>query len=245
MLKLRNNQKGMTLIELLIATTVFSMVLLIVLYAFLFVSKDYTRSYAESQTQEAARNIVEDISQEVQLNGNSVSTPVGNSHLKDAYVQCIGQDAYVYQLNVEVLSSTGTHGLVFIPDGCGAAEADIEAGTLPAFTSGSQELLGNQMRLGQFEIINSPSDDGSYTINLSIGYGNALDAVAYPSSGAAQCYEFGSNTVATPPGGLPCDGSDGANTGGYIDSCPGLSFGGEFCAVSQLSTVVQPREGSQ
>ncbi len=86
--------KGFTIIELLIATTVFSTILLISTSGLIYIGKVYYRTVSQSKTQEAARSIISEVSQNVQFSGSRVTAGT------DAY--CIGSTMYARYLDRHV-----------------------------------------------------------------------------------------------------------------------------------------------
>lgn len=68
-------RKGFTIIELMISTVVFSLVLLAASAAITQVGKKYARGVTFARTNEVSRSIVEDISQSLQFTSQSVKVP--------------------------------------------------------------------------------------------------------------------------------------------------------------------------
>jgi prepilin-type N-terminal cleavage/methylation domain-containing protein len=206
------DRRGVTLIELLIATVIFSVILVIIMYAFLFVSNDYMRGTVESQTQETARSIVEQISQDIELDNQSVF-PTANS----TNGICVGNHRYSFQYNKELGTGSGdvSHALVVdTVSSCATQDAQDLSG---AHVTGN-ELLGNHMRLGNFSIkqdTSNPNVSGQYTISITIGYGDD----------ASQSGPLTVHGTAAP----------------YSYVCPDLSLGGDFCATTTLTTIAQER----
>jgi prepilin-type N-terminal cleavage/methylation domain-containing protein len=217
------DQQGMTLVELMIATTVFATVLVIVLFGFVFVTKDYVRGYYQSQTQEAARTIISEVSEDIQLNGDTptvLATKTGmlNGLSIDTHNLCIGDNLYSYTYNNEDNPNLPYIFTVF-NDGksCDASSGqNFGGGTLLADSHHySQELLGQNMRLGRFSVM--PNGPGPYKIIVSVAIGSFND----PNNNVTE---------------------NDSNTGSYQYQCQDLSFGGEFCAQSTLTTIVQQRQ---
>jgi prepilin-type N-terminal cleavage/methylation domain-containing protein len=63
----KTNNKGFTIIELLIATVTFSVILLIITGAIIQFSKVYYKGVVSSRTQEAARSVVDEVSKAAQF----------------------------------------------------------------------------------------------------------------------------------------------------------------------------------
>ncbi len=158
--------QGFTIIELLVATTVFSIVLLVALASFLRMSQLFFKGVVIDHTRIAADQIMADL--RAGFNSNS-------SYGNGAGYYCVGGSRYSYLLykpvdlsQEDIGQPNPTHyGLVKdTPSGCGAPP-----GT--PFVN-PQELLGNHMRLSQLDIsqASAPRAGKVYTISLKIAYGD-------------------------------------------------------------------------
>src|SRR5665213_3376754 len=100
---LRNETSGFTIIELLIATSVFSIILLITASTLVGISQTYIKGSVQDQTQQTARSVLTDLSQDIQfnsvsgVNGIPITTVYGNE-----YFFCIGNDVYIYHLDMDI-----------------------------------------------------------------------------------------------------------------------------------------------
>ncbi|HSX31885.1 MAG TPA: prepilin-type N-terminal cleavage/methylation domain-containing protein, partial [Candidatus Saccharimonadales bacterium] len=92
-------QQGFTIIELLIATLIFSMVLLLVTVGIMQVTRVYYKGVTESNTQNAARSIVDSISQAIQFDGGLV-TPIAGGTPK---YQCINSQQFDFWLGKQLV----------------------------------------------------------------------------------------------------------------------------------------------
>jgi prepilin-type N-terminal cleavage/methylation domain-containing protein len=201
-------QNGFTIIELMIATSVFSVILLLCTIALLQIGRTYYKGLTESKIQQAARSIIDEISRGIQFSGNPIaSTPTGAG---SSYVFCIGDQRYSVMLDQEVENNPssmhqGYHALVSDNyPGCNNSSpknTNFGTGTL---TNGARELLGLNMRLTSLSVSNV-ANTNLYSINLRLVYGD--DDVL--------------NSTQT--------------------ACARVSAGTQFCAVSELDTVVQKR----
>ena len=90
-------QAGFTIVELMVATTVFSIVMLIGLAAVTQIGKMYYKGVVTSQTQEVARAISNNIAQSVQLSSGEITSPSGASGSF-----CVGNVRYSYVLDQEI-----------------------------------------------------------------------------------------------------------------------------------------------
>jgi prepilin-type N-terminal cleavage/methylation domain-containing protein len=222
---------GFTIIELMIATSIFSILLLVCSFALIQIARSYYKGVTSSQTQDAARSIVDQISQGIQFSGNNIATtptslpPPLPPSTGSSYIFCIGDQRYSVQLNQEVESNPtppdqGYHALV--------------VDTYPGCTSGSmsqnlnsnsvlgRELLPTNMRLSKLSVTQVPGQTNLYSINVRVVYG---DSNLLCSPIANDCNSSSQSTYLT--------NSDIA--------CKNTYEGTQFCAVSELDTVVQQR----
>jgi prepilin-type N-terminal cleavage/methylation domain-containing protein len=94
MKKIDKQQKGFTVVELLIATAVFSLVLLVFLIALIRISQIFYKGVNLSNTQEAARNTIQTISDDIQF--FNVEPAVYDSYF------CVGGYRYSFNKGVQV-----------------------------------------------------------------------------------------------------------------------------------------------
>lgn len=154
-----NTQKGFTIVELLIATSVFSTVLLISASGILHVGKMFHKGITSGLTQEVARSTIDDIKNDFELSGGYF-VRVGNNGPNSGF--CIGSRLYSYQLNNRIeLNGTG-HALVVrdfpncdITIGVVADDLDSVTGS-PDPSRPWREFLGPNMRLSSFTVTESP-----------------------------------------------------------------------------------------
>ena len=228
-----NNQKGFTIIELMIASVVFSIVLLGASAALIQIGKMYYKGVISSRTQNAARVLIDDISRGVQFEGDEVI--IGDTNLveevngvsKGAF--CIGQTRYTFVLNRQVsedsslwgTESYSAHALwkdtVDNPDNTTCSRAgspSLVTCEFPAKIAGScatdtdvegEELLGEGMRLSDLTI--STPQANLWDISINVAYGD--DDV------------FIDNDVSK--------------------GCRGIITGSQWCAISKLNTSVYKR----
>lgn len=216
----RDNQKGFTVVELLIATTVFSIILLLCSMSIIQISNFYYKGIIAARTQETARTATDEISKALQFTGSNLValTPVGlgGSFAGTAQGFCMDANRYSYVVDHQLAEANDppnkriTH--VFVVD----EELACTSAVLPppqqlgiGVSSDSRELLGLNMRLAD-DPMPAPIAAGStlYKIKMNVAYGDS-------------------------------DLLEPASPVGY--SCKSIYFGGRFCAVSKLNTIVEKR----
>ncbi len=166
----RLHTKGFTIIELLIATTTFSVVLLILTGAIVQFNKIYYRGNIDTKTQEAARGVAEDIARNIQFTSN-VTLPTVNAQGIGYF--CAGGHRYAYRLtnstysanmNKVIDNASIKHALVVDESSCGPV-ANIDTGP---FSTNARELLGYNMQLVSLGIAQNAS---TYTVTVLVAYG--------------------------------------------------------------------------
>jgi len=216
----------------MLATAVFSVVLLIATVAVITVTRSYVKGDVEAETQDAARSILTAVTQDIQFNkAGSINAGAYDSASGFGFI-CVGNDTYFYKINQEI-SSTTPHALLVssswvCPPTPGNSsywtsatppvsqyEHDLES----PYGGGSfaNELLAQNLRLGQLSItplsITPPAAGGvSYIVTVTVAYG--MDSILVGTPTANNYYNY---------------------------SCPSESIGGQFCAFSTLTTTVTPR----
>lgn len=157
----RLNNHGFTILELMIATTVFSFILLLCTAGIIQIGRTYYKGATLVRAQNVARDVMDNISQAIQFGGSDPTPVNGNTVAPDSSgVFCVGANRYTYKINQEVSGSN--HGLIVdnAPALCTSQGAVL--------TSSSQELLGENMRLSQLSITKTGND---YDIIIKIAYG--------------------------------------------------------------------------
>ncbi len=211
-------QRGFTIIELLIATTVFSVVLLLCSFSLLQIGKTYYKGLTSSRTQSAARAALDDIAQAIQFSaGNIYAIKTGTGGT--SYF-CVSDKRYTFVPGQQLTSSPSSHALV--RDNPGTCS---DPGGWP--TSDANELLGVHMRLVRLEIC-QPGELGQYDVppSTTCHHHTPINSNLYSINIRVV---YGDDDLLTD--------SDGD---GILDSCK-AGAGSQFCAVSDLTTAVQKR----
>lgn len=205
-------EQGFTLVELMIATSVYAVVLLIALTGVTQVGRMYYRGLSSARTQEATRNIIDDVSREIQFSSSNVQQNGANTI-------CIGNKRYSYALNKRIVDGVpqnareGNHAIQ--KDSPGAAAVGCPIAASQADLHDPTELLSDNMRLAKFSVAPvSGTNDQVWNVSVKI--------------------IFGEDDLFT---GLNMTTGDASNA-----NCTGGTFlGGQFCGVSELNTTVVRR----
>lgn len=180
-----DNNKGFTIIELLIATVAFSVILMVITGAVVQIGRIYYKGVVQSRTQERARAITDSVAKNLQFSTKGSFFDVPN------VCYSIGNQTYKYNLQTQVDDSN--HGLLLTNGDCSSTE-----GT---------EMLGERMQLATFNIEEINTNPRTYKIHVRVVYGAKEDFL----------------------------GDD------PLQPCEPIVLGGQFCAVSELTTTVVSR----
>jgi prepilin-type N-terminal cleavage/methylation domain-containing protein len=214
-MKTGSNNKGFTIVELMIATVVFAMVLLLCSLAIVQVGKMFYKGTTINRTQDTARRVADDVSQAIQFGVSTLSAPVGgtprtvgtapNSYTVNSW--CLGEVRYsfvtdrslgsnpVFQSR-HVLWKDRTEDPACTPLNLTQARPidDLD------LSQDGEEMVGSNMRIPVFDL--TPPSNGVWSILIRVAYGDEADLF---------------------------EGTD-------FERCIGSNAGGQFCAVSTIST---------
>ncbi len=229
-----NKQAGFTIIELLIATSILSTMLVMVTTMMIGISNLYYKGINQSRVQDAVRGVTEEVGHALQLTDKtplSEASPIsfsinGSTLAIKAY--CIDTTRYSYIIGVQIGSGSNRISHVLWRDDIAATAnclpvnlqlSNPESG--PNAGTNGTELATPNSRLNKFTIgLISP-----YNISVGMVYGDD-DLLCSPSV-VGSC---ASSTVMSPQaqytlGDLRCRGKTGD----------------QFCSVSNLTTTVVQR----
>ena len=215
----KNNQHGFTIIELAIATTVFSVLLLLSLGAIAQIGKMYYKGVTTAQTQDVSRAVSNEIIQSIQLNAGTVSntvTPPPGPGGTDSF--CVGDTLYSYVIDRPmILNSSTTQHVLWAETLANCASVPHGPLTLtqavPSVGTGGRELLSSNMRLSKLVVTQvGPASAQLYQVEIGIVYGD--DDVLNPND-------------------IPPDHKHTKCTGNFASA--------QFCAVVNLDTTVKKR----
>lgn len=220
-----HDRRGFTIVELMVATTAFSVILLVLTAGILQIGKTYQKGVTQSKTLNATRAIIDEVAQTIQFAGGDIYGPIESALTppSDSVAYCIGGRLFSYVAGVQL--SQANHVLVSQPVSTCSGVVPQE---LPNGATGSNltEYLGERMRLSKFIIEKQPNVD-LYKITVRIIYGD--DDLLCRSTEAGEC---ASNTVLT---------ADVLRSDADVLACKDISSGSQFCATSELTTTVERR----
>ncbi len=246
--RLQKHQQGFTIIELMISTVIFSLVLLICLQGIVQVTRAYYKGVTQSRTQEVARNLLDEITQTIQLSGSVITfddpadfgPTINVTQVSQGIgIFCAGNKKYTYALDRKVSESTNENlkeirnAMIVEEEACtntpeltspDILDRDVGTNSVP-----TRSLLAENMRLTEFRVEKTtPGDvdsvkDGAdlWEISIGIAYGDQdLFSTDNPTDPFTGTYEddFGVERVICKSG-----------------------TGDEFCSIITLSTIVSRR----
>lgn len=221
--QLHKLQAGFTVVELMIASAVFATILLLCTYGLIQVGRVYYKGITQARTQEVARNILEDISQSIQFSGGNVTPTSGTP--ATPFVICVGSKRYTAILNLRYsdaasIDSTQAHHVLvsdIVPSGCDGSTAIVPGFNGRGLADGldqAREYMAPNMRLAALvvePVEPAPNPLRLYRIRVKVISGE--NDLLDPTQSECQSARGGVLTYR----------------------------GTEFCAVSELQTVVQQR----
>lgn len=244
---LRRHQKGFTIIELMIATTVLSTILVLVTIVMVNIGTLYYRGINQARVQDAVRTISDDIIKNVQLSDKSPIGPISVPGVANTYAYCVGPVRYTYVLGAAIGNKAPGTSITYYqvlwrdtnpsPGSCptqidptnpASAEVDLTKSNLANLDAANQgkELVTSNSRLTQFSMATGTS---LTTVTVGIAYGDN-DLLCNPSLIAASC-----NTATAMPSWVDYRGSNVLCKNGKGD---------QFCSTASLTSSAIKRVAS-
>lgn len=216
---MRRLARGFTIIELMIATLVFSTILVLISVGLIQIARLYYKGITTTRTQQTARSIMDTISRDIQFSGGTIGQVQGGG----PYFFCVNNTRYTFLKDTQLVSGTpdpakNQANNVFIkdtPPSCGGGPADMVD---LSRDYNPVEMMGINMRLSKFVLCRAgdPASPPSCPTVIPL---------------ASKLYQISLGVVAGDN-----DLLDAAHS-----RCSGLKSGTQFCALSELQTAVQKR----
>jgi prepilin-type N-terminal cleavage/methylation domain-containing protein len=220
-----NSSAGFTIIELMIATMVFGVVLLMVTAGINHFFVSYYKSVTSSSVSNNARTITTDIERSVQLSSSLPDLKYTNAQDTTGYL-CAGTEEYTFVLGV--VESGSTHPLYRFSPASGSCNADP---TSDSNYSQGTSLLGQNYRLIILNVATLSSNASLYAVNVKITYtdqggnGTGISLVCAPASVSGSCNPSAADL----------------SSFNYPDLACKSVTGSDFCDVAELRSVVDNR----
>lgn len=176
--KSSKNHKGFTIIELMIATAVFSIILLVSLAGFTSIGRLFYKGVTINQTQDITNQLLDDITSNIQAAASVSTLQSGNGY---SYY-CIGGTRYTMNLKHELdttqaedYSVSGNFGLIRdkLPGATACAapcwpSGSCASGSIPF--NNPVEMLGNRMRLMKLDV--AATNGRLYNVSIVVAFGD-------------------------------------------------------------------------
>lgn len=218
------NSQGFTIIELMIATAVFSLALLILAVALISINHQYFKGISEGNAQTASSNILSDVTSAVQFsNGNFVQSTLGSN---PGYY-CIGNTEFYYTLYS--IDKPGQTNPFLEINKCLQGEPTQSNCKKPCSVSG---LLGDNMQLLGFSISQPYSNVKLFEIKINIGFASNDKLFCSLVGSNSNCQHFKNSTQL----------ANNIESHKQVFCVPNDPV--EFCSIQNLSTYVSSRYNS-
>ena len=208
--KKRSEQTGFTLVELMVSTLVFSLVLLGAMAAIIQVTRLYYRGIHFAKTQEIARSTLEEVTQSIQFSSEPIRLPTLatptppriNSGAAHTGYFCVGPKLYTYALDRKLTAGGSNEArkekahVLWVDDDACLGLSPTPANLNSTALTGGRELLTENMRITRLAIV--PAGN-LYTVRISIAYGDddLLEVSGDNSRRICQSSKFGVELCAT------------------------------------------------
>jgi prepilin-type N-terminal cleavage/methylation domain-containing protein len=219
-------QSGFTIVELMIATAVLAVLLLLVTIVITNIGDLYYKGFNQARVQSDVRNISSQVTQDLELSGSNLTSPVAPVNTPgnvEAY--CIGNVRYTFILGDQI-GSTTDHVLWRDTDNPveGNCKPIANFSTVDGPATGT-ELIAPDSRLVVFSVTQATATS-PYVVNIEVAYGDNDTLCSASVEGSC------TGTTSMPAGAdfrlanLVCRSSISAD---------------QFCSTASLSTTVVQR----
>lgn len=176
---------GFTIVELMMATLVFSIILLLATIGILQVNRVYYRGVTEANTQNVARSIMDTISQGIQFNGGSI-TPIPTAASPtpgNMYYVCVNDQQFIYWPGYQLVSGSG--GLGTHQTHQALIQRTVSGCPVPSGVIAGRELLSPNMRVSNLQV-SQVGTSSLYRVEIRIVYGDE-DVMNNPTATTSTC----------------------------------------------------------
>lgn len=244
-MQLSRNQKGFTIIELMIATAVLSTMLVMVTVLMVNIGSLYYKGINQSRVQDDVRSISNDIIANTKLSDKTPTGPVSVPGVAGESAYCIGTVRYFYILGVQIGNPPVGGGNVAyqvlwrdnnpVPGSCptqidptnpSSPQVSLNSPSLARDDARNQgkEMITSNSRLTEFSMVTT-SDSLPTAVNVGVAYGD--------------------NDLLCNPAAVPgsCDTSDAMTSlANYIGDLRCKRFNGhQYCSAAHISASAEKR----
>lgn len=168
---------GFTLLELMIATSVFAVILLVVTAGILSFTRQYYKGVVASTTQNTAREIMSELTQSIQF-GSTIQSGLGGGGVSGF---CVDNKLFSFTPDVQVTDNGGVaaqhqgyHALVRsqLAGGCNSSTVPVALPNSANLPAGERELVANHMRLAALTVTPLTAGGPLYSVHVRVVYGD-------------------------------------------------------------------------
>ena len=170
---IKHQQRGFTILELMIATTVLAVMLVLVSAMMIAIGNLYYKGVSQARIQADTRSIVDDLAQHLQLSdvpprteAHTLTIPGDSTHVIKAY--CTDSTRYSYVLDKQIGTNSDQIRHVLWRDSIPSTGCDPADLTSANPSSGGTELISGNSRLTAFSI----SPNSPYTVDIEVVLGD-------------------------------------------------------------------------
>lgn len=210
-------QSGFTIIELMIAISIFSVILLVCMSAIVFMGRLYYKGISNAKTQEVARSTVDEISDAIKFNVQTVQLVSSSGGWDGAY--CIGSKKFSFKKNKVLVKNPSnssqtnqTNEALVVSNDTACGSGSVSPTPTNNSANPKKELLGEGMRVVDFSVTPQYSTK-VVSVSLTVAFGGD------GTESDRDIFNYASNT----------------NT---ITSCRSGYAGAQFCSVNSLSKTI-------
>lgn len=212
-------QVGFTIVELMIATVVSSVLLIVITFGIVSFTKDYYKGINASTTQATTQNAIDAVAQAIQFNASGTVATDGTQG-----IFCAGSQVFLYTMGKQLTAAPNSTNWGLYQLNNPSANC-----VMPAITTGGTELLGPNMRLAAINLSQIGSSN-VWQLDIRVAYGDAdlLCRTSISGTTTGGCSSAAANYMSA-------DVIQGSDV-----QCK-LRTGSQFCSIVHLSTAIGQR----
>jgi prepilin-type N-terminal cleavage/methylation domain-containing protein len=173
----KRNNGGFTVVELMIAISVFATAMTLILAGVIFISRQYQQTSNKVQLEDASRTVHQQITQSIQFSGRDVSAKIPNGQYS---ARCVGNYMYIYSsaepVSNQTVYASMSEGLYVKDNANNCAASDINI-------TGATNLLPKGAKVVKFEITTTGT-----TSSLSTTFSKSpADILVFSGPGDVRC----------------------------------------------------------
>lgn len=182
MINAQSNQNGFTILELMIATTVFSVLLVMVSVVMISIGGLYFKGINQSRVQGSVRAIIDEVSRHLELSKYAPQTGHSIYGGIDVYAYCIGDTRYSYVIGHQI--GDGVQHVLW-RDAIDPNTCPTPPNLVNGNVTDGVELIAPNSRLTMFP---GPTVDtiSPYDLTVGVAYGET-DLLTAPSGPGVRC----------------------------------------------------------